>query len=269
MPKFLNPNLIVAQTGLMQGQVVADLGCGSGFYVLPAAQMVGSSGMVYAVDVVESKLAATISITSQFGYKNVKIIQADLTRPFLDITENSCDLVIAGNIFHEINQKDILLKNIYRILKSPGRLVAIEWKKTAAPFGPPLDRRIDQQHLEVSIADRMFLLGKDVTQGLGCGGCQVRDQREFHLSRQHGDPAKPAPAGRPRVCEAHGELHPNWPRLHLSWRNCRGRRLSGLGRREGRPRPGPHRRRWLVRDVTGKDSRIAGQLVAWVYTLQK
>lgn len=147
--KFLNPNLVIAQAGLMQGQTVVDLGCGSGFYVLPAAQMVGSAGTVYAVDILEDKLAATISITGQFGYKNVKVVRADLSRPFLDLPEGYCDVVITGNIFHEITPRDQLIKNIYRLLKTGGRLLAVEWKKTATPFGPPLDKRIDQQQLEI------------------------------------------------------------------------------------------------------------------------
>jgi len=147
--KFINPSLVVAQTGLMQGQTVADLGCGNGFYVLPAAQMVGNSGTVYAVDVVESKLAATISIANQFGFKNIRVVKADLLKPLLGIPENSCDLIIVGNILHEIEQKEPLIKNIYRILKSPGRVVVVEWKKTATPFGPPLEKRVDQQKLEV------------------------------------------------------------------------------------------------------------------------
>ena len=149
MAHFINPSLVVAQTGLMQAQVVADLGCGNGFYVLPAAQMVGREGTVYAVDVVENKLAATVSIANQFGYKNVRVVRADLTKPLLDIPENSCDMVIVGNILHEISQKEGLIKNVYRLLKPTGRIMAVEWKKTATPFGPPIDRRIEQQALEI------------------------------------------------------------------------------------------------------------------------
>jgi len=151
MSKFINPSLVVAQTGLMQGQVVADLGCGNGFYVLPAAQMIGNTGTVYAVDVQESKLAATISIANQFGYKNVRVVKADLSKPILDIPENICDLVIVGNILHEITQKEGLIKNIYRVLKPAGKVVVVEWKRTATPFGPPLASRIEQQALEIML----------------------------------------------------------------------------------------------------------------------
>ncbi len=160
--RFLNPSEVVAQTGLMQGQVVADMGCGNGFYVLPAAQMVGPTGTIIAVDVMEQKLAATISIANQFGYKNVRVLQADLAKPLLDIPENYCDLVIIGNIFHEISQKDQLIRNIYRILKSQGRVVIVEWKKTATPFGPPLDKRVDQEKMEIMLMEAGLRKDKDL-----------------------------------------------------------------------------------------------------------
>jgi len=162
MSQFINPSAVVAQTGLMQGQVVADLGCGNGFYVLPAAQMIGPTGLVYAVDVQTQKLAATISIANQFGYKNVRVMQANLGKPLLDIDPASCDLVILGNILHEIDQKDELIKNVYRVLKSPGRVVAVEWKRTATPFGPPIDKRMDQEKLEILLQLAGFRKVKDL-----------------------------------------------------------------------------------------------------------
>ncbi len=160
--KFLNPAEVVAQTGLAQGQIVADLGCGNGFYVLPAAQMVGPTGTVIAVDVQTSKLAATISIANQFGYRNVRVIQANLGKPLLDIPINSCDLVIVGNILHEIKETQELIKNMYRILKSPGRVVVVEWKRTATPFGPPLENRMDQEKLEILLKMAGFRKDKDL-----------------------------------------------------------------------------------------------------------
>ena len=110
----------------------------------------------------EAKLAATVSITNQFGYKNVKIVRADLTKPLLDIPPNSCDMVMVGNILHEISNQDQLIKNIYRVLKSGGRVVAVEWKRTATPFGPPLERRMDQEKLEIMLQMAGFRKDKDL-----------------------------------------------------------------------------------------------------------
>ena len=163
MSKFINPSSVVAQTGLMTGEVVADLGCGSGFYVLPAAQLVGNPGVVYAVDLLEDKLAATISIANQFGYKNVHVVRADLAKPLLDIPEGSCDLVITGNILHEISNKEMLIRNVYRILKTGGKVLAVEWKKELTPLGPPMDKRLEQQALEVKLMGAGLRKQKDLT----------------------------------------------------------------------------------------------------------
>lgn len=161
--KFINPSAVMAQTGLMRGEVVADLGCGNGFYVLPAAQLAGPEGSVIAVDVQESKLAATISIANQYGYRNIKVIRADLAKPLLDIPEGSCDEVILSNIMHEIGLgREMLLKNAYRILKTGGRIVIIEWKKELSPIGPPIANRIDQQTVEIILMKAGFRKGKDL-----------------------------------------------------------------------------------------------------------
>jgi len=162
MAKFLNPSEVIAQTDLMQGEIVADLGCGNGFYVLPAAQMIGPTGIVYAVDSQENKLAATVSISNQFGYKNVRVVLADLAKPLLDFPANSCDLAIVGNVLHEVSDINALVANIYRVLKAHGRVVIIEWKKTASPFGPPLNHRIEQQRIEILLLQAGFRKTKDL-----------------------------------------------------------------------------------------------------------
>lgn len=162
MAKFINPALVVGQTPLSKGMTVADLGCGSGFYVLPAAQLVGPEGTVYAVDVQEAKLEATQSAAKQFGYKNVRVVKADLSKPLLDVPETSCDLVIIGNILHEVKDKAQLLKNTYRIMGADSGLLVVEWKKELTPFGPPLDKRVGQQQLEVLLLQAGLRKVKDL-----------------------------------------------------------------------------------------------------------
>lgn len=149
MSKFINPASVIAQTGLSRGMTAADLGCGSGFYVIPAAQLVGAEGTIYAVDTIDAKLEATSSIAKQMGYKNVKILKADLAKPLLDIAENSCDLVILGNILHQVSNREALLKNAFRITSSNSGILVVEWKKQLTPFGPPMSQRIDQTQLEI------------------------------------------------------------------------------------------------------------------------
>ncbi len=138
--------------GLKSGQTVADFGCGSGFFVLASAKFVGNTGTVYAVDVQEAKLVATQSSATQQGFKNVQAIKADLDKPLQDIEATSCDAVIMASILHEIDSREILLKNAYKILKTGGKMLAVEWKPDHTPFGPPLEKRIHPEALEQEMA---------------------------------------------------------------------------------------------------------------------
>jgi len=148
MSRFIDPSSIVAQAEIAPGQIVADFGSGSGFYAIPSAKIVGSSGTVYAVDVQDPKLDATQSLARQSGLKNITTVKADLDKPLLDIAEASCDLVIIASIIHEIESKQSLLKNAYRLMKTGGKLLAVEWKKELTPFGPPVESRVSLSELE-------------------------------------------------------------------------------------------------------------------------
>lgn len=162
MNKFIDPASIIAQAGLKSGQIVADFGCGSGFYSLPAAKRVGNTGTVYAIDVQEAKLAATQSAARQNGSKNITVMKADLEKPLLDIPEASCDAVILASILHEIDSNENLIKNAYRVLKTGGEVIAVEWKKQATPIGPPLERRLAQEDLEQLLSHAGFHKAKDL-----------------------------------------------------------------------------------------------------------
>jgi ubiquinone/menaquinone biosynthesis C-methylase UbiE len=150
--KFINPQTVVAQMGLKTGQIVADFGSGSGFFAIAAAKMVGNTGTVYAVDVQQAKLTATFSAASQQGFKNIKLVQADLDQPLEGIADASCDAVIMASVLHEIKGRDMLLKNMHRVLKTGGLLLAVEWKAEHTIFGPPISQRLPEQQLDDELA---------------------------------------------------------------------------------------------------------------------
>lgn len=145
--RFIDPDKIVAQVGLKKGDVVADLGCGSGFYTLPACKIVGESGKVHAVDLVEGKLQTTASQARDKGYRNLLVHKGDLDKPLKDPAKLSCDVVIMGNIIHQITELDHLMKNAYSLLKTGGKLLVIEWKKSYSPFGPDSSRRVSEEQM--------------------------------------------------------------------------------------------------------------------------
>lgn len=160
--KFINPQNVVSQMGLMSGQTVADLGSGAGFFSIAAAKMIGNTGKVLAVDVQQAKLMAVTSAAGQQGLKNIQIVQADLDQPIKGVEEASCDAVILASILHEIKNKDMLLQNAYRILKTGGLVLAVDWKAEHIIFGPPLNQRIPEVELEQVLAKTGFKKVKSI-----------------------------------------------------------------------------------------------------------
>lgn len=146
--KFINPQNVVSQMGLKNGLTVVDLGAGAGFFSIAAANIVGNTGVVYAVDVQQAKLTAVSSAASQQGLKNIQIIQADLEQPVKAIPDASCDAVIMASILHEVKNRPMLLQNAYRVLKTGGLVLAVDWKAEHTIFGPALERRIAEPALE-------------------------------------------------------------------------------------------------------------------------
>lgn len=162
MSKFLNPGNLVYQLGLNKGMLVADFGCGGGFYSIPAAQMVGGNGQVCAIDVIESKLAATQSISRQMGLRNVRVMRADLEKPMTEMNAGECDAVITANILHEVSNLKAVIQNIYRVLKTGGKVLVVEWKKEFTPIGPSVEKRIEEKEMEKTFLGLGFRVFQDL-----------------------------------------------------------------------------------------------------------
>lgn len=160
--RFLKPQNIVASVGLKPGQRVADLGCGSGFYVLAAAKMVGNTGRVLAIDVQDTKLIATKSISLQHNFHNVEVYRADLEKPLEESLHGQEDVVIVASILHEVKNREALIKNAYALLKTGGLLLAVDWKLEHSPFGPAMEKRISEHDLRQILEASGFKHIKDL-----------------------------------------------------------------------------------------------------------
>ncbi|MCL4389578.1 class I SAM-dependent methyltransferase [Candidatus Marsarchaeota archaeon] len=118
---------------LISGLVVADLGCGGGFYTKYLAEY---AAKVYAID--SSKETLRLA-SSEIQSKYVEFINADITDTHLK-TE-SIDVVLMANVFHDVKSKNAV-DEVERILKATGTLIIIDWKKEKTTVGPPYELRI-------------------------------------------------------------------------------------------------------------------------------
>ena len=146
--RFLDPEQILAHVGLERAGTVADFGCGNGFYPVAAAKIVGQDGQVYAVDVKNDSLEATQSAAKHERLKNITTVHHDMEQPGVPVPAGVCDAVILSGILHLSALQKNVMRESYRVLKTGGKLIVVEWKKERLPFGPDIKRRMSEDQVK-------------------------------------------------------------------------------------------------------------------------
>ena len=108
------------------GQIICDMGCGNGFYTLKLAQLTGKTGRVYAVDIQPQMLDMLQRRAHEARLENISPLLGTETDPRLP--ENSIDLVLMVDVYHEFSQPEAMLKAIRKSLKAAGRIALVEFR---------------------------------------------------------------------------------------------------------------------------------------------
>ena len=123
--RFLNRDRSVPQkhVGLYvkKGQVVADIGCGSGYYTLALAECVGPEGKVYAVDLNEKGIRDLEKKADMSGYRNIEAHASSAT-DLSFVKDRSVDLVLANGLLCVMaGNRESAVNEIRRIMKPDGK----------------------------------------------------------------------------------------------------------------------------------------------------
>jgi len=157
----------VLLTGAKRGDVILDYGCGIGFNTIPAAEIVGREGTVYALDIHPLAIKSVEKRIREKGLKNVKTILSDLNT---GLPDESVDVVLLYNVLPMVKNRPALIKELYRVLK-PGGVLSVksglivnlysrekmrtkDLEKLMLDNGPlKLERRIGKFHIFKKIKD--------------------------------------------------------------------------------------------------------------------
>jgi len=117
---FVNPNDRLNAAGLKTGQKVLEVGCGPGFFTIPAAKIVGDEGFVYALDLNQFAVQHVQSKVERSGLRNVKVVYADAVKTGLP--ESSIDVAFLFSVIHAFPDVGAVMKEMHRVLKTDGIL---------------------------------------------------------------------------------------------------------------------------------------------------
>lgn len=163
---FSNPDHIVYQLALKAGAKVADFGAGSGAYVLAIARVVGEHGVVYAIDIQRDLLTRIKNLAQNTGLQNVQTVWGDIEKPEgTTLKDDLVDMVIIANTLFQIQNDDAAIHEAYRILKSGGALVIIDWKDSYNGLGPPSSDIMHEETASALARDAGFVYDRSIPAG--------------------------------------------------------------------------------------------------------
>lgn len=152
--KWQNPEAILAEVGLKPGFVFVDIGCGTGFFALPAARVVGNKGKVYGLDANEAAIKELKEKAEKEELRNL-VLKLGEAEQFI-FCERCADIVFFGIDLHDFRDPAKVLQSARKMLKPNGRLVDLDWKKEPMELGPPLEIRFSEEETEKLIKDAGF-----------------------------------------------------------------------------------------------------------------
>ncbi|MEK7281086.1 MAG: methyltransferase domain-containing protein, partial [Chloroflexota bacterium] len=138
--KQVDMDKIMSLLPLRPHNVVADIGCGTGFFTFPLAQHL-PQGRVLALDISPDMLERVKSKVQQSGATNVEArLCQELDFP---VAPGSLDGVLLALVLHEQEERTACLQKVRDRLQPGGWVGVVEWVKKPMAEGPPLYERID------------------------------------------------------------------------------------------------------------------------------
>ena len=110
---------VLREVDIRPGSHVLDYGCGPGSYSVIAAESVGTTGKVYALDIQPLAVRGVQKAASKKGLTNIVTIRSDCAT---GLEDSSIDIVLLYDTYHSLSEPDAVLAELHRVLRPNGIL---------------------------------------------------------------------------------------------------------------------------------------------------
>ena len=119
--RLFDPVKTLHGAGLTPGQTIIEVGCGTGFFTIPAAIMIGEEGKLLAIDVMTSYLDQVSEKVRDAGLSNVHVMKRNALKTELQ-SEDIDTVLLFGVVPYPSLPLKRLLPEMHRVLKPDGRM---------------------------------------------------------------------------------------------------------------------------------------------------
>jgi ubiquinone/menaquinone biosynthesis C-methylase UbiE len=158
---YQKPHEVLTALGIKQGEMIADIGAGSGYFTFRLAHHAGENGKVYAVDVNPDMILHLNRRIRELKARNVVSILAAADDPLL--SDRSVNRFFFCDSWHHIRAQTKYLSLVRKMLKPGGEVIMIDFHKRKQPVGPPLPMRIAREDLLQQMESHGFQLKQEHT----------------------------------------------------------------------------------------------------------
>jgi ubiquinone/menaquinone biosynthesis C-methylase UbiE len=140
------PTEVIDALGLRGGEVVADLGAGSGYFTFRIAPKVGNAGSVLAVEIQDEMIETILRRIQERKVTNVKVVKGTESDPHLPA--NGVDVALMVDVYHELAYPFEVMTAVHKALKPGGRVVFVEYRKEDSKVRVKEVHKMSVQQLE-------------------------------------------------------------------------------------------------------------------------
>jgi len=147
------PTRVIEALGLKPGQIVADVGAGTGYFTVRLAKS-AAAPKVYAADIEPSMVSYLNERAGRERLNNVVAVQAAADTPNLPET---VDLVLIVDTYHHIGGRQVYFRKLAQSLKAGGRVALIDFRPDS-PEGPPKEFRFTPEQVKAEMSKAGYAL---------------------------------------------------------------------------------------------------------------
>jgi arsenite methyltransferase len=130
------PNEVVKHLELRAGDVVADIGAGTGYFTRRFAAVVGARGKAIGLDIESAMVNHLNAEAHKQGITNLSARQVPPNDP--QLAPQSVDVVFICDTYHHMQERVAYARLLAQALKPGGRVVIVDFHKHPLPLGPPM-----------------------------------------------------------------------------------------------------------------------------------
>lgn len=158
---YQKPHEVVTALALKEGERIADIGAGSGYFSLRFAQHVGARGQVLAVDISPEMIVHLNRRIRDARLENIRTILALPDDPLL--ADSSVDRIFICETWHHIENHPQYLARLKKTLRPGGHVIIIDFQKKPMSVGPPAEMRVAREDVVREFEQNGFRLAKEHT----------------------------------------------------------------------------------------------------------